>query len=502
MTYNTQISQLKNYFSDIKKIDFIKNLLKWDQQVLMPDSDSSNRSRAELIAFMDKIKHEKLISEKTGKLIESADKKSDLNLIDNAILREAKRVYNKAVKVPTELLEELAKAVTIGYKIWDKARKKSDFSIFKPILKKIINLKKEYADKINVGSTRYDSLLDDYEPGATSAWIDSLFRILKPKIVKIVDNIVSADDKPEPSILKQYYSPEKQWDFSLEIIRKLNFDFNIGRQDKSVHPFTMAISSSDVRITTRILENYLPACLFGTIHECGHALYDMGFMEEIHSTNLAEVTSLGIHESQSRLWETIIGRSSEFWDFFYPILQTYFPNQLKNYPKSDFYRALNTVERSLIRVEADEVTYSLHIILRYEIEKMIFEDKVEIDELPHIWNEKMKELLDIIPPDDATGILQDVHWSGGSFGYFPTYVLGNLYAAQIYSYVKNEIPSLLQEISQGNFAHLLEYLRENIHKYGAIYYSQELIKRINGELLRPQYFIDYLKNKFYPLYHI
>jgi len=500
MTYHTQISQLKSYFSDIKKIDFIKNLLKWDQQVYMPDG--SNKGRSELIVYINKVKHEKLISEKTGRLIESADKKSNLNLIDSAILREAKRAYNKALKVPTELIEKIAKAVTIGHKIWEKARKKSDFLIFKPILKKIITLKKEYADKIDIGHSRYDSLLDDYEPGATSAWISSLFKNLKPKLVKIVDKIVSADNDIDTSILKQNYTAEKQWEFSMEIIRKLNFDFNIGRQDKSVHPFTMAVSSSDVRITTRIIENYLPACIFGTIHECGHALYDMGFMEEIHSTNLAEVTSLGIHESQSRLWETIIGRSKEFWDYFYPILQTHFPDQLKNYSKSEFYRALNNVEQSLIRVEADEVTYSLHILLRYEIEKMIFEDKVEIDELPQVWNEKMKELLNMTPPNDSTGILQDVHWSGGSFGYFPTYTLGNLYAAQIFFYIKKMIPSMLQEISQGNFANLLDYLRENIHKFGAIYSPQELIKRIAGESLKPQYFIDYLKKKFYPIYYI
>jgi carboxypeptidase Taq len=500
MTYKSQISQLKNYFSDIKKIDFIKNLLKWDQQVYMPED--SNKGRSELIAFIDKVKHEKLISEKTGKLIKSAEKKPDLNLIDSAILREAKRAYHKAVKVPTELIEKIAKQVTIGHKIWEKARNKSDFSIFKPILKEIINLKKEYADKVNIGPTRYDSLLDDYEPGAKAAWIDSLFISLKPKLLKIIDKIIRSNNKPETAILKQDYSPKKQWEFSLEIIRKLNFDFNIGRQDKSVHPFTMALSSSDVRITTRIIEDYLPACIFGTIHECGHALYDMGFMEEIHSTNLAEVTSLGIHESQSRLWETIIGRSKEFWDYFYPILQTYFPVQLKNVSKNYFYRALNNVEQSLIRVEADEVTYSLHIILRYVIEKMIFEDKIEIDELPHVWNEKMERLLNIIPTNDATGILQDVHWSDGSFGYFPTYTLGNLYAAQIFFYVKQKIPSILQEISQGNFANLLAYLRQNIHKFGSIYYPQKLIKRVTGEFLDPKYFIDYLKKKFYPLYQI
>jgi carboxypeptidase Taq len=496
----TKIPALKAYFSDLKKIDYINNLLKYDQRVYMPEG--SNRARSELISFVNSLKHKTLISDKTQKLIKQAERCTDLDLIDNAILREAKRAYEKAIKVSTSLIEKIEKSVTLGHKIWERARKRKDFNIFKPILEKIIKLKKEYADKIAMGETRYDTLLDDFEPGATTRWLDGLFKNLKPPLIKIVDKLISAEFQPETYVLKRYYNPEQQWNFSLKVIEKLNFDFFMGRQDKSVHPFTMAISPTDVRITTRIMDNYLPACIFGTIHECGHALYDLGFMEEIHFTNLCEVSSLGIHESQSRLWETIIGKSEEFWEYFYPILRRYFPENLGNYPKEQFHKALNKVERSFIRVEADEVTYPLHILLRYEIEKMIFEDKVEIEELPQVWNEKMEVFLNITPPDDAMGILQDVHWSGGAFGYFPSYALGNLYAAQLFHYAKEEISSLPQQISQGHFSPLLNFLREKVHKYGSIFFPRELIRRATGEILNSSYFIEYIKEKFYSLYHI
>ncbi|TXT66972.1 MAG: Carboxypeptidase 1 [Promethearchaeota archaeon] len=496
----TQIKDLKKRFSNIKKIDFINNLLRWDQQVYMPEG--ANKGRAELIAFMNSLKHKKLVSEKTGRLIKKAEQVSNLNLIETAILREAKRAYSKAIKIPIDLVKKIAKSVTIGHKIWEHAREKNNFSLFQPILQQIIELKKQYAELIDLGSSPYDSLIDDYEPGATSAWIQSLFDELKLQLISILKKILKSNNGPDDAILHRYYPSEKQWQFSIELIEKLNFDFNIGRQDKSVHPFTMPLSETDIRITTRIREYYLPACIFGTIHECGHALYNMGFMEEIHSTNLAEVTSLGIHESQSRLWETIIGKSQEFWNYFYPLLQSYFPKNLQKFPQEKFYRALNKVEPSLIRVEADEITYPLHIIIRFEIEKMIFEDHVQVGELPSIWNEKMNDLLGINPPDDALGILQDVHWSGGAFGYFPSYTLGNLYAAQIFSYAKEQIPNLHDEISQGEFSHLLKYLRDHIHQYGAIYYPHDLIKRINGDALNIKYFITYLKEKYYRIFKI
>ncbi len=418
------------------------------------------------------------------------------------MLREAKRDYDRAVRVPLELVKEIAKTTTLGYKTWEKARAKSDFKMFKPLLEKLVSLKQQEADKIDIGPTRYDTMLDQFEPGAKSDWVLKIFNDLKPHLFRIIKKLDSSSNKPNQEILKKFYDPEKQWDFSVEVLKKLNYSFEFGRQDKSTHPFTTSLSSTDTRITTRIWENFLPACLFGTIHECGHALYEMGFDKEIHDTILADGTSLGIHESQSRLWENMVGRSREFWRYWYPILQKYFPENLKKSPEEEFYRSINSVQPSLIRVEADEVTYSLHIILRYEIEKELIEESIMVSELPQLWNQKMEELLGIIPPDDAKGVLQDVHWSGGGFGYFPTYALGNLYGAQIYSKALEKHPILPEEFEKGEFSTLLSYLRENIHQYGKIYEPHDLLKKVTGEDLNSKYFIEYLERKFYPIYKI
>lgn len=496
----SKLSELKEWFSELKKLKYINNLLQWDQQVYMPDG--SNKDRSELIELVSKISHNMLISKKTNDLIRETEKLNDLDIIDLAMIREAKREYEKAIKIPTDLVTELAKTAIIGYKAWKKAREKSDFTLFEPSLNKMIELQKQYADKLDIGPTRYDTLLDDYEPGVTSKWISKIFYKLSGKLKEITKKLMDSEEIPNQLILKKYYDPKKQWDFSLKVIKKLNFDFNIGRQDKSVHPFTVSLSSTDIRITTRIWDEYLPACLFGTIHECGHALYDMGFMKKIHNTNLAGGSSLGIHESQSRLWENYIGRSKEFWSYWYPELQKMFPENLKNYSEHDFYKSINVVKPSLIRVEADEITYSLHIILRYEIEKLIFEDKVNTSELPQLWNEKTEEILNLIPSNDSKGILQDVHWSGGAFGYFPTYTLGNLYAAQFYNDALKKIPNLRNSFSKGDFSILLNYLRENIHQYGKIYHPKDLIKKITGENLNCDYFINYLQEKFFPIYSI
>jgi len=497
------IKELNARFTELMRLNYVSTLLGWDQQVNMPKSEGATMGRSEQIALIEAISHRKLISKKTGELIKKAENQPNLNLIDSAILREAKRKYDKAIKIPIELVTEIAKTASLGHQAWEKSREKSDFSIFQPYLEKMVNLQRKYAERLDIGPTLYDSLTDIYEPEAKSEWISNIFKEIKPKLVKILNKLESSDlNKPNQEILKRKYDPEKQWKLSMEIIKKLDFDFKKGRQDKSVHPFTASVSSMDTRITTRIWEKYLPACLFGSIHECGHALYEMGFMEEIHDTFLADGSSLGIHESQSRLWENIVGRSKEFWNYWYPTLQKYFPENLKNYPEHEFYRSINAVKPSFIRVEADEVTYGLHIILRFEIEKELINNNLRVSELPELWNTKMEELLNIIPPNDAQGVLQDVHWSGGAFGYFPTYTLGNLYASQIYVNALKKNPDLPDDFKNGNFNNLLNYLRENIHQYGRIYRPLDLIKRVTGEELNSNYFIKYLETKFYPIYGI
>ena len=496
------INDLKARFADLLRLNYIANLLGWDQQVYLPPSVDSTKERSKKIALIKSLSHKKLVSKKTGDIIKRVEKIQDLNLVDSALLREAKRKYEKAIKIPTELVTEIAKTASLGHQAWEKAKSKSKFEIFQPFLEKMVSLQRDYAERINIGPTLYDSLLDIYEPGATSNWISKIFENLKSKITDILNKINDSSDKPDQSILRKKYDPKKQWDFSIEILKALKFDFTMGRQDKSVHPFTTSISFRDTRITTRILENFLPTCIFGTIHECGHALYEMGFKEDLNETYLADGSSLGIHESQSRLWENIVGRSKEFWIYWYPILKKYFPENLKDYSKDEFYRSINVVKPSYIRVDADEITYGLHIILRFEIEKELINNNFNISETPQLWNEKMEELLGIIPSNDAKGVLQDVHWAGGGFGYFPTYTLGNLYASQIYNYALKEHPNLPKEFKIGNYSNLLNYLRENIHQYGRIYKPLDLLKKITGENLNPDYFINYLEKKFYPIYNV
>jgi len=494
------MKELWDYFNEIMRLNYIRALLGWDQQVNMPKG--SVKGRAEQLAIMQKLIHSRIKSEKAGELIKNAEKQENLSEIDLAMIREAKREYEHATRIPDDLVVEIAKTASLGHVEWEKAREKSDFSIFKPYLEKMIKLQIEFAEKLNTGPTLYSTLIDLYEPGATYDWISKIFNSLKSELVKIVDKLDNSSDKPDQSILKKYYNPDKQWQLSIEIVKKLGFDFNVGRQDKSTHPFSTSISSIDTRITTRILENFLSTCIFSTIHECGHALYQMGFKEDLHDTLLADGCSLGIHESQSRMWENIVGRSKEFWSYWYPSFQKAFPENLKDIPMEEFYRAINIVQPSFIRVEADEVTYALHIILRFEMEKMIIEDNLQVDELPAIWNEKMEDLLGIRPPNDAEGVLQDVHWSGGAFGYFPTYALGNLYAAQIYNNAMKKISSLSEDYKEGKFSSLLNYLKENVHQYGKIYRAPDLIKKITGEDLNSTYFIDYIKEKFYPIYRL
>ena len=494
------LEELKKEFTEITRLNHIRSLLGWDEMVNLPKG--SFGARGEQNALMSKIAHERLISDKIGKLIKEAEKTTDLNLVDSATLREAKRDYEQEVKLPTELVEEISKTSSLGYVKWVEAREKNDFSIFQPVLEKLVGLQIQVAEKLDTHPDPYSTLIDLYEPGATYDWIANIFSKSKQNLNRIIKKLDASSDKPDFSILTQKWNVDKQWDFSIEVIKGLNYDFNKGRQDKSVHPFTTSLSSSDTRFTTRIDEDFISTCMFGSIHECGHALYDMGFMEQIHDSVLANGCSMGIHESQSRMWENMVGRSMEFWKYFYPKLKTSFPNNLKDKSIEDFYRSINTVQPSLIRVEADEVTYGMHIILRFELERDIIEGKIQVSELPELWNEKMEKLLGVTPPTNSDGVLQDIHWSGGSFGYFPTYFLGNLYGAQFYNTALKQHPNLPNEYEKGNFSNLLSFLRENIHQYGRIYQARDLVKRVTGEDLNPDYFIEYLEKKFYQIYRI
>jgi carboxypeptidase Taq len=494
------LTKLKEHFAEINKLRNVRALLNWDQQTYMPND--SNRIRSEQIALIQGLIHDKLISNKTKRLLELSYKAKNLTLIEHAFIREAKREYEIAIKVPNRLIRRMAKAASLGQQAWEKSKTKNDFRIFKPYLERIIEIKREYAKKLDSGSTLYDALLDLYEPGISSEWLTRIFNNLKIEILEIFKKIKFSKEQPDQSILRKTYDPQKQLKFILEVLDKLDFNFNIGRLDKSMHPFTGNISSMDTRITTTFKENFLPTGIFGALHEYGHAIFDMNFMEHIKDSILADGSSFGFHESQSQLWENIIGHSKQFWDYWYPILQKYFPEHLEHYPGNEFYRSINSVQPSFIRVDADEITFNLHIILRFELEKAIINDNLPISDLPELWNLKMEELIGIIPPNDSKGILQDVHWSEGIFGYFPSYILGNLYSAQIYYDLLKKNSQIHSEIKNGQYNNLISYLKQNIYQYGKIYRSDDLIKKITGESLNPEYFTAYLIEKYFQIYNI
>ena len=495
------IEELKEYFAEIMRLHYIQVTLGWDQEVNMQNYKSLE-GRSKQVSLLEKLIHKRVTSEKVGKLIKEAEELTNLNEIESAMLREITREYNLATKLPEKLVTEIAETSILAAKDWREARAKSDFSIFQNILEKSVELQKEKARRLETHPDMYSTLIDLYEPGATYIWIANVFNPIKPKLIDFVKKLNSSSDKPDDSILRKNYDPDKQFELSFEIIKKLNFDLEYGRQDRSTHPFTSSLASMDTRITTRTSEDYLNECIFGTIHECGHALYEMGIKKEFHDTILCNGPSMGIHESQSRMWENFVGRSKEFWMYWYPTFQKYFPENLKDYPMQEFYRAINTVQPSFIRVNADEVTYGLHIILRFELEKELIDGKIQVKELPELWNSKFEELLGIIPPNDAQGVLQDIHWSMGSIGYFPTYFLGNLYGAQIYQDAFKKIPQLPEDYRKGEFFNLLNYLKENVHQHGMVYRADDLIKRITGEPLNSDYFMKYLEKKFYPIYGI
>lgn len=493
------IKELRDYFEEIMRLNYIQATLAWDQEVNMQNYKSLE-GRSKQVSLLEKLIHKRVTSENVGKLIKKAQKLNNLNEIESAMLREITREYNLATKLPEELVVEIAETSILAAKDWREARAKKDFSIFEKMLQKSVDLQKEKARKLETHPDMYSTLMDLYEPGATYDWVANIFNPIKPKLSGFVKKLNSSSDKPDDSILRKKYDQEKQFQLSFEIIQKFNFDLGYGRQDRSTHPFTQSLAAMDTRITTRTKEDYLNECIFGTIHECGHALYEMGIRKELNDTILGTGTSLGIHESQSRTLENYVGRSKEFWMYWYPTFQKYFPENLNGYQMEEFYRAINIVQPSFIRVNADEVTYGLHIILRFELEKELVEGKVQVNELPQVWNEKFEQLLGIIPPDDAEGVLQDIHWSMGAIGYFPTYFLGTLYGAQIYNDALKQNPTLPEEYKKGEFSNIVNYLRENIHQHGSIYRANDLIKRVTSEDLNPDYFLKYVETKFYPIY--
>jgi carboxypeptidase Taq len=420
-------------------------------------------------------------------------------------VRITKRVhheYEKQRNVPSAWVAEFTRATSLAQKAWEKARPESDFDLFQPHLETIVEMRRQYADFFAPYDHIYDPLLDYFEPKMKTAQVVEVFDELRPKQVELVNQIVDSGIELDDSILHRQFDVAKQWDFGVEVIRQFGFDFKRGRQDKSAHPFTTSFGIGDTRITTRVYPDFLSPALFGTLHEAGHAMYEQNVSTSLARTPIAQGTSMALHESQSRMWENLVGRSLPFWKAFYHRLQDHFPTQLGNINLNTFYQAINKVEPSLIRVEADEATYNLHIMLRFEIELALMEGKLEVGDLPQVWNDKVKEYLGLTPPDDAQGVLQDIHWSAGYIGYFPTYALGNLIASMLWEQLREDIPDIEEQIETANFENLLGWLKENIHQHGAKFEPVALVKRVTGSGLDAEPYLRYLKNKFGELYKL
>jgi carboxypeptidase Taq len=494
--------KLKEFKEHLQKIEYINNavsLAYWDMRVSIPKKGIPYRGQ--LIGYLSSEAYKLQTSDTMKSYIDYFETLQDLDDVTKAMVANAKRGYERTKKIPEDRYREYVVLTSDAEAAWEDAKEKSNFSIFKPYLEKIVGFQKEFADYWGYKNNRYDALLDDYERGITVEIIDEVFAEVRNAIVSLLNRIKDNGTVINTEFLKRNFPKKDQEDFGVYVLKAIGYDFDAGRLDESVHPFTVDLNNKDVRITTRYFENDFRGALFGSIHEGGHALYEQDIPDDLQGTLLGGGTSMGIHESQSRFYENILGRSKEFWMHFYPEAQRRF-DQFKDISFEDFYRGINSVEPSLIRVEADELTYSLHIIIRYEIEKALINGEVEVKDLPQLWNEKYKDYLGIEPKNDAQGVLQDVHWSGGSFGYFPSYALGNLYGAQFLNTMLKDIPSFYKDVEQGKLAGIHSWLKENIHKHGSVYTPSELIYKVTGEGLKAQYFIDYLEKKYSEIYSL
>ncbi|NUU98482.1 carboxypeptidase M32 [Marinitoga sp. 1138] len=492
------LEDLKKRLRLISRYNTAAALLEWDFETMMPEKAAEER--AEVIGEISGHAFEMSVSDETWNLVLNAERELLESEVDKAIVRVAKKELEKSKKIPPELYKELSIETSKAQAAWEKAKTNNDFSIFQPHLEKIVELTKQIADKLGYEENRYDALLDMYEPGLKTSELKKIIEPLRDFLVNYLAKLEKGE-KPDNEILKQFFPVEKQKELSIRALNLMNYDFKAGRMDVAMHPFTTTIGLNDVRITTRYNEHDLNDSLYSTIHEGGHALYEQGIPAEFSGLPIGDGASMGIHESQSRFWENIVGRSPEFWEYFYNDLVDVFP-ELKKYTPEDIFRATNYVERSLIRTEADEVTYNLHIMLRFEIEEALINDKIKVADLPKIWNEKMEKYLGVVPEKDSEGVLQDVHWAHGSFGYFPSYMLGNLYSAQLLYAMKKDIPDYNETIRKGDFKPLLKWLRDKIHSKGKMYEPGELIKMATGEELNPEYFMKYIEEKFNKVYKI
>ena len=486
------------YRERMRRIADLRNanaVLQWDQETYLPPKGAPLRGQQ--IATLSEAAHELFIDEKLGALLEELASAADLGEDEKANVRLTMEDYQKLKKFTPAFVRQLSLASSKAFHAWVEARKSNSFAPFQEPLAAMVQLKREEANILGYQQHCYDALLHEHDKGSTTAQLDRIFGELRKPLKEILAEILK-QPAPDTSFLHQFFNKDTQWNFGVEVLKKMGYDFEAGRQDISEHPFTISFSSKDVRITTRIQENDFCHMLWSCIHEGGHALYEQGLRVSEYGLPLGEACSYSIHESQSRIWENNIGRSRAFWNHFYPLLQAQFPQQFDPVSMPDFYRAINEVKPSLVRTEADELTYHFHVMIRYELEKKLLEGSILTADIPSYWNEAYRENLGVVPPDLRQGCLQDVHWSHGSFGYFSTYSTGSLYAAQFEAAMKNDLGNLGELIEQADFEPIHKWLNSRIYQFGRRFTSEELCNKTSGKPLQIEYFAQYLRGKWLP----
>ena len=488
---------------DLSVLSSATAVLGWDERVNMPSG--AVEGRAEQLSILARMEHELFTSPRVGDLLQQAEAGDDAKvaLSDVAInLRWIRRSYERAKKLPVELVEELTKTASLGEAAWIEARKNSDFKSFEPWLAKQINLKQRQAECYGFSEHIYDALLDDYEPHATTAQVKQIFNAFRPGLVDVIRKVEESGKVAPIEILQRRYPIDAQYKFGLAAAQSIGFDTNHGRLDISVHPFCSGLGRGDVRITTRYDDHEFGDAFFGVLHETGHALYEQGNDTKHWGTPRGRAVSLGIHESQSRMWENFVGRSRSFWQFMLPQAKAAFPEALGDVGAEEFLFAVNAIRPSLIRVESDEATYNLHVMLRFDLEQQMLSGALAAKDVPAAWNDRMKADLGVTVPDDRQGCLQDTHWAAGLIGYFPTYALGNMYAAQFFETAGKELGDLDAQFARGEFAPLLDWLREKIHRKGMTYAPRDLVKSVTGRDLSHEPLLRYLKGKASEFYGV
>ncbi|MGO4290076.1 carboxypeptidase M32 [Chitinophaga sp. RAB17] len=491
-----------DYKIKMQKIADVRNalaVLGWDQETYLPEKGAGFRGQQ--ITTLSSIAHELFTAPELDAVLLALKGNTTTDAVEQKNILLSTEDFEKNKKYPAAFVAEMSTVTNESYHAWIKARKANDYNIFAPALSRMIALKKQEADILGYEGHPYNALLNEYEKGANTQMLDTIFNEVKTALSPLLTQI-----EQQPTVNKDFlhlhYNRDAQWKFGLSLLENMGYDMQAGRQDISEHPFTTSFNPQDVRVTTRIDENDFGNMTWSCIHEGGHALYEQGLPTEQYGLPCGEATSLGIHESQSRLWENNVGRSLIFWQHHYPRLQQLFPENLGQVSLDDFYKAINKVQPSLIRTEADELTYHFHIMIRYEIEKGLIDGSIDVKDLKHTWNEYYRQYLHVEVPDDVQGVLQDIHWSHGSFGYFPTYSLGSFYAAQFFTAAQKQVPGLDSSIATGNYQPLLEWLRHNIHPFGRFYTSNELCEKVTGKQLVFGDFLEYAKKKYGGIYSI